>query len=311
MTSSIDRAVAELARSQLGMLNRRQLREIGVHRNTVTRWVEAGRLERVGVQTFRVAAVPMTFRGRIMAACLDVEGVASHRTSAWLHGAEGFGPPRVIEVSTAKDRTHRTSSARVHQTTNLAEGDVVLVDGIPTMSVARTVLGLSALVPQEVARERAVGATEAFVRERKASMRWLWWFLEERRCRGRDGVTVMEGILAELDSLGPTESWLERTTLRLIERKGLPRPAQQSVLRRRGAFVSRVDFVWDAQRVVVEVEGKTHLTATQQSVDARQRAELQLLGYRVLTFNYGDVTGDPGRVADTIERALALGRSVA
>lgn len=75
-------------------------------------------------------------------------------------------------------------------------------------------------------------------------------------------------------------------------------------MRDRGRFVSRVDLVYDAAKVAIEVEGKDHLTPEQHRIDARQRNELQLLGYTILTFTYTDVVGDPSRVVRTVRRAL-------
>lgn len=308
MSPSIERAIAERAREQLGHINRPQLRALGVDSRWIARRVARGTLVEVGRRTLRLAGAPVTFEARVVAACLDVGGprggVASHRTAAHLHGLEGFPRPSEIEVVVDKGvGSGRTPLARVHASTNL-QADVVRVGPVPATSVARTLMMLSALVPHDVARERVLGAAEAAVRDGLASMRWLWWLLEERRCRGRDGVTTMEGVLAEMASLGPTESWLERETLGVIAAAGLPLPDVQRTVRRDGAFVSRVDFVYDGPKVVIEVSGKVHLTPQQASRDARQRAELQLMGYTVLDFTYRDVVERPDLVVATIARAI-------
>lgn len=99
----------------------------------------------------------------------------------------------------------------------------------------------------------------------------------------------LESILAERAALGPTESWLERETLRVLGRAGLPLPEVQCTLRQRGAFVSRVDFLYRAARIVIEVEGKSHDPDEQRGVDARQRNGVQLLGHAVLTYTYQQV----------------------
>ena len=242
-----------------------------------------------------------------MAACLDVGGVASHRTAGWSHALERMGRPTSLEVVVLKGGTTTTTPlARVHTTTNLDPDDILLVQGVPTTSVARTMLDLSALVPGELGRADLVAAIEGAVRDRKASDRWMWWLLEERRCRGRNGVSTMESILAERGAaLGPTESWLERETLRILDEAGLPLPRVQKVFRRKGAFVSRVDFAYEHVPVVIEVEGKVHAGDADREIDADQRNAVQLLGHTVLTFPYGVVVGTPGVVVRTVAEALA------
>lgn len=309
MEPSIERAIAERSAPQLGLLSRSQARDAGISAAAIRVRLANGNLVRLGHQVYGLAGMATTLRRRILAACLDVDGVASHGTAAWLHGLDGFGPPTVVEVSTRKGRAaNRSPRARVHTSTRLGPDDIVVtLDGIPTTSVARTCLGLSAAVLHgELGREALVRAIESAVRTGQASDRWLWWLLEERRCRGRDGVSVMEDVLAERALLGPTESWLERETLRILDRAGLPRPRVQQRFRRRGAFVSRVDFAYDDCPVAIEVEGKGHLSPAQAAVDARQRDELQLMGVTILTFTYRHVVGDPGWVVDSVRRARAL-----
>lgn len=305
MDPSIERAIAERARSQLGLLTRSQALAAGMSRAVVARRCAAGLWDLRGAHVLWPTGLDDDPRRRVLAACLDVGGVASHRTAAWLHGLDAFGAPERPEVLVAVQRTSSTPLARVHRTTDLPLEDVLQVGPVPTTSIARTLLDLAKLVlHHELDRERLVGALEAAVRERQASDRWLWWLLEERRRRGRDGVSVMEEVLAERARLGPTESWLERETLRILDAAGLPLPRVQARIRRRGAFVSRVDLAYDHERIAIEVEGRHHLTEEQQAIDARQRNELQLLGYVILTFKYRDVVGRPEVVVRSVRRAL-------
>jgi hypothetical protein len=240
-----------------------------------------------------------------MAGCLDAGGVGWLRTAAWLLELKDFGPPRTIEVlARCGTGPGRTGLATVHRTTSLPADDITTVRDIPVTSVARTLLGLCSLVPDQMTVDRLVDVVEDAQRRRLASTRWLWWFLEERRCRGRNGVSVMEQVLIERDRVGPTESWLERELLRVVDVAGLPRPELQAVMRRKGAFVSRVDFRYPRERVIVEVEGKGHRTRTQHSRDAEQRNVLQTMGWIVLTFTYDQLVREPEHVARMIARAL-------
>lgn len=306
MDPGIERSIARRASAQLGLITRSQARAAGMSRAAIARRIDAGQLRLVGNQVLWPAGLPVRPRLEVMAACLDVGGVASHRTAGWCHSLERMDPSTDIEVVVLKGgSTTTTPLARVHTTTNLDPADVLRVEGVPTTSVARTILDLCALVPDEVERNDVVAAVEGAVRDRKASDRWLWWLLEERRCRGRNGVSTMESILAERAALGPTESWLERETLRILGEAGLPLPEVQRVFRRKGAFVSRVDFAYEHLPVAIEVEGKVHASDAQRAVDAHQRNAVQLLGHTVLTFTYGVVVRTPGVVVRTVAEALA------
>lgn len=139
-----------------------------------------------------------------------------------------------------------------------------------------------------------------------ASDRWLWWLLEQRRCRGRNGVIRFEDVLAERARLGPTESWLERAVLRIIDDAGLPRPVVQRRIRRRGRFVARVDLAYDPGLILVEALGyRYHATREQQSRDAARASELQLMGWDVHQVTYDQVVRTPQWVAHVVRTALA------
>lgn len=304
MDPSVERAIAERARSQLSHITRLQARDLGLSARSVNHRVAVGRFEAVGNGTLRMPGTAPTPEAAVMAACLDVRGVASHRTAAWLHRFEGFGRPLPVEVTVRKGSTVRSPLARVHSSTNLGRDDVVLTGGIPTTGVARTLLDLAALVPNDVARTDLIGALEAAVRDKRASDRWLWWRLEELRCRGRNGVSVFESVLAERASLGPTESWLERETLRIIAEAGLPKPTLQRVIRRSGAFAARVDFLYEGPAVVLEVKGKWHATPGRIAADEARVNALQLEGYCVLQFGYRAIIETPRETTSTIAQLL-------
>ena len=116
---------------------------------------------------------------------------------------------------------------------------------------------------------------------------------------------VLESVLSERADLGPTESWLERETLRILGEAGLPLPEVQQVIRRRGAFVSRVDFLYRRPQVVVEVEGKVHDAPEQRTHDHSQRNRLQLLGHATLTFTYQQVVRTPEVLVRDVGEMLA------
>jgi very-short-patch-repair endonuclease len=66
-----------------------------------------------------------------------------------------------------------------------------------------------------------------------------------------------------------------------------------------------VDFVWPAQRLVVETDGRAyHATRRAFEEDRRRDQQLALAGYRVLRFTWDQVTREPRDVAETVRRLL-------
>lgn len=309
MDPAVERAVADLARHQLGLVTHAQLHTAGVARRTISRRIAAGLLVPVGHRTLRMATHPSSWESEVLAACLDLGGVASHRTGSRLHGTSHGASP-LVDVTVPKGRSVRSRGAvpptwRVHTSTNLPDDDIVLVGPIPTTSVARTLLGLAALPSWEVSDAALTSAVEEAVRRGLASDRWLWWLLEERRCRGRNGVTRFEAVLAERARLGPTESWLERELLRLLGAARLPLPVVQRTVRRRGAFVARVDAAYPDQGIVLEALGyASHASREALSADAARVSRLTLMGLDVHQFTYDQIVRQPEWVAEVVRSAL-------
>lgn len=300
----------ERGASQHGYLTRKDLHDLGWSRRVIQHRVAEGELARSGPQVFRLAAAPVTKLGVAYAATLVTGGAGSHRTAGWLH--EMIDHLGVVDVTVGPGSTTRPgrfvldgTEVRVHATTSLPRDDVLEVKGVRATSAARTALGLASLVPSEVSEPDLVEALSVAVDHKAASEAWLWWMLENRRCRGRNGVLALEVALAELGRLGPTESWLEREFLRLLEEAAVPLPATQRTVAANGRFVARVDFTYEPNNLVIEVLGYAfHRTRAQLEAGTRRANRLQLQGQRVLQFSYDQVVRDPASVLDTVCRAL-------
>jgi very-short-patch-repair endonuclease len=103
------------------------------------------------------------------------------------------------------------------------------------------------------------------------------------------------------NDIGATQSRLEDRLLRICRRHRLPTPLTQRQVGNR-----RVDFLWPAQRLVVETDGyDAHATLSAFQRDRTTVNDLQLAGYTVLRFTRADLVHRPVRVADQIARALA------
>ena len=192
----------------------------------------------------------------------------------------------------------------MHTTTNLPAADLIEVDGIRCLSVARTLFSLAGMVPA-LPLDRVRGAVDDAVRLGLATDPWLWSRLEALRCRGRTGVTAFEQILSAR-AASSTESWLEREYLRVTIDGGLPLPICQARIEAKGAFAARVDFLYPDLRIVIEVSGAVaHASAAQRAADAARRNRLLLEGYLVLEFTYEQVVGEPEAVVAAVREARA------
>ena len=302
-------AVDAMLRDQAGLATRSQLLECGMAPNSIDSWLRTGRLFVVGRSTYRAGIAGGGRRNDLLAACLEVDGVASHWSAAWLHGLVEV--PLHVDVMVCKGRSNRAGGplgpVRVHTTTNLPADDVLQVQGVPATSVARTLLGLAAVVPAEMSESRLFDIVSKAVDERLASDPWLWWLLEQRRCRGRNGVKALESVLAARSRLGPTESWLEREGLAVFEAFGLPMPKTQRVVRRSGRFAARVDFEFDARPVVVEALGYAfHRSRQDLDRDTARAAEIQLTGRSVYQFTTDQIVHRSAWVAQVVADALGV-----
>lgn len=201
-------------------------------------------------------------------------------------------------------REHRIDLAEVHTTTWLPDDDVVVVDKIPCLSVARTLFSLAAITSASQL-DLVRNAVDEVVRDGKASDAWLWWTLERIRRRGRTGVRRFELVLVERQGGMATESWLEREFLKILREAGMPLPTCQGRISRDGAFVARVDFLYRELGLAVEVSGHAHhSTRSQTSADAARRTALVAAGFRVVEFTYDDIVEEPDRVVAVVRDLL-------
>ena len=118
---------------------------------------------------------------------------------------------------------------------------------------------------------------------------------------GQPGSAVLAAAIAA--PAEGTESTLEDRLLELVLAHGLPRPRLNALV---GPY--RVDLLWEAQRLVVEADGREH-HATRRAFgeDRRRDAHLHVAGYAVVRFTWTDVVHDPTHVLTTLRALLARG----
>lgn len=294
-----DRVIERFAARQHGVVARRQLLDAGIASSTVDDRIASGHLVPLHRGVYAVGHRSLRSDGWWMAAVLAVGpgAVLSHRDAAQLHGLGTFGGVR-IDVSTAAGR-RGTNRIRVHARRLLDADDVTTVAGIPTTTVARTLVDLA----EVVTHERLAKACSEAERQRTLDVTGIEETLKRRRGRRGPATSTMRAALAELESRGVTltRSRLEDRLLPLLDAHGLPRPATN-------VYVDgcEADAVWHGQRLIVEMDGWAWHNTRRAFQRDRDKTNLWTgRGWTVLRFTHDDVTRRPRETAAAIAAQLS------
>ena len=178
--------------------------------------------------------------------------------------------------------------------------DVMVVDGIPCTSLARTLLDLAEVVDRR-GLERAIDRAEVL---RLLDMLAVNDVIA--RANGRRGVALLRSVLGEHDPGSTiTDSDLEELLLAICRTAGLPTPEVNVWVPVPGEQF-KVDFLWRRKRLVVETDGRdVHTTRRAFERDRERDQRLMLAGWRVVRFTWRQLTREPERVAATLRALLA------
>lgn len=285
--------VARLARAQHGMVTWAQLRAAGVSRRAITGYVEDGWIERRhgGVYQLGVCSGRFGVEQAALLAC-GSRSLLSRWTSLFVF--ELCPRPRLVDVAFPNGLAGRRPGIRSHRTTGLAACDVVVKHGLRVTTPARALLDVAAIAPRDVL-ERLIEEVQV---QNVASPAEILSVIE--RGARRPGVKKLREIADFLDEPVFTRSEAERRLLALCRSAALPRP--QTNVRRAGW---EVDAVWEAQRLVVEVDGyRYHRTRAKFERDRRKDADLMIAGYRVLRITWRRLTKEHDQVIAILAAAL-------
>jgi very-short-patch-repair endonuclease len=283
-----------LAERQHGIVTRRQLLRRGLTHRLVEGRVEAGVLVAVYDGVFAVGHRKLS-REAIWLAAVFASGpgaVLSHGSAAELWKI-GVGGDRV-EVTRRSGGTTR-AVIWVHQTRFLPSDHVAVEKGIPVTSVERTILDMAARRGRRGLERMVVDADRA----RLVDWRQLRRVVE--RGVGRKGVGRLRRVVRDIDPHSrDTRSPLEVDLLALCRKAGLPKPEVNVLVE--GHLV---DFLWPAERLVVETDGYAfHSDRAAFERDRERDLDLTAAGYEVSRFTYRMLTRHPSGCAKRIREAL-------
>lgn len=289
-----EHAVVEIAERQHGVISTAQLRRAGLSEDAIRARALAGRLHRVHRGAYAVGHAALSFHARCMAAVLALGrgprerggpvleswgAAVSHRSAARLWGLlPAVDGPVDVVVDGAGGRA-RWVGIRVHRSRSLVPADVIMRQGIPLTTPARTISDLR-------------GATSARLPGALSPR-------ELRRAIRQAGVLGLP--LKEDRGEDRARSDLERDFLRVCHCHDLPPP---EVNVRIGPYL--VDFLWRERRLIVETDGYLYHRGRATFQDDRKRdLALGRRGYEVLRLSERQVCDEGDRVAETLSEMLA------
>ena len=242
------------------------------------------------------------WKQQILAVCLAAgEGVAaSHRTADALWKLEGVVRAG-LEVSTQRRLKLPAPRLVIHQTRR--PFTVHFVEGIPTTSVDRTLVDLSAHLSVDVLEI----ALEDALRRRLTTQERLAAATEAHGGRGRPGGGVLRELLAARgETVRPAESGYETRVIQALRRARLPRPIRQHQVRCPDGRMRRIDLAYPQAKLGIEVDGfRWHSGRKAFDEDRRRINTLIAAGWTILHATKQDIDEGCARLVATVRTILA------
>lgn len=179
--------------------------------------------------------------------------VLSFETAARIHRLATVGDRGPTVVTVPHSGWQRLPGVRVHQISDLAAANVVVVDGMPVTDLERTIVDLAAVWQ----RGRLRLVVEGAVDDRRTTDAAIGACLQSVARRGKPGVRLLAAVL---DDRGPGKappmSALERAFADMIRSSPLPEPVRQYPIPRDDGVRNLTDSAWPAVQLIVEVDGR-------------------------------------------------------
>jgi very-short-patch-repair endonuclease len=269
----------ELARAQLGVVRRDQLRTLGVTHDHVRTQVRAQRWTAIGprVVVLSRGALTRAQRRAVGLAHAGPSSVLAGLTALEVHGLRDWERDDIHVLVPHGLAPPRLPGVVVHQTHHLDPHDLAPTTWPPFTTAAKAAVDAASW---ERSPRTASGRAVAVVRRRLATAYDVLEALERPgRLRHR---TLLRSVLAE--SAGGAESVAEVDVGRMLRRVGLDAPQRQVVLETAGG-PRRVDLTVrlpDGRTLAIEIDGPHHEDPRQREDDAAKDAALVAAGYVVL-----------------------------
>jgi hypothetical protein len=306
MTRAKDRALAEFAAANHSVFSTTHAISMGFTKGERAHRIESGQWVALFDHVFRLAGVPRSWKGDLLAACWagGFRAVASHRSAAALWDLAG-ARRNIVEITCPRWRRAQHDGLVVHETKRLDPADLTVVGCIPVTRPELTLLHLAA-VCHPSAVEMAFDAAERRELVTRGSLEALVRRLGKQ---GRNGIGTLRELLERHDpAQKPRHSEMETLVLQVLRRNGLPVPVTQYEIRRgNGAFVAQVDAAYPEWMVAIEYDSyEWHTGRSRLEKDTHRRLSIQRARWSPVTATASNLRGD-GR--EFVEAILASRRT--
>lgn len=297
-------AIMTLALDQHGAFSTAQAEALGVHRSWLVRQCQRGTIVRRAHGVYVLAGARPTARQDLMVHLLAAgTGALATGDSALALWCAELVMPRQPVIAVPRSSGYRTGDAVVRRSCDLDRANPGIVDGIPTVGVARALLDASiGRAPDDV-----LSRIDACRRHRPLAVGALLEVLESHGRRGRPGVAAFRQALRALRR-EVTDSEFERLVLRDLVAAGLPLPRLHHVVRLPDEDPIELDLDWPDVLLDVELDGADHRDRARRMARDRKRDRLlQAAGYVVARYTWDDYVAD--RASMIVEIAAFLDRA--
>ena len=302
--SSSETLLARIAAEQHGVFSIGQAHELGFDPSTIRKRAHRGMYVRLHRGVYAVAGAPTTWRREAAGLVQSVPALAaaSHKTAAYLWELSTREPVRA-EVVTVRHRRVIRDDPQIHESVDLEERDVVVLDGLPTTTAVRTIVDLGASASPGYVEH----CLDTGLRMGLFTVDDVARFVDRVAKSGRNGIGTIRPLIEErLDWTLATESALEDLFVRIVAASGLPLPDAQFVVTDGGYFVCRSDFAYPDARMLIELDSEQfHMDRVTFQKDRRKQNAALALGWSVYRFTWRQLQDHPAEVISMISRALS------
>jgi hypothetical protein len=291
-----DRAIAAIAEAQYGVISRAQLSELGLGGRAIDHRLEVGRLRPVHRGVYAIVGPRLLTRhGHWLAAVLasGPDAVLSYHAAAALWAIRRGSR---IEVTVPRGGRKPRKGIKLHYA-NLPADETTTHDRIPTTTVPRTLLDLSAVVQRHELRGALRQAEQLGLTDR------LWLGDLIQRYPRKPGIPILKAVVEEAqEGLNIVRSELEELFQAFLLNAGLPLPMTN-------AFIEgiEVDCVWRDQRLIVELDGRgVHDTIDSFEQDRARDRRLEAAGWRVVRVTWRQLHDTPAELEVDLRLLLGL-----
>lgn len=300
LNEPVDRLISRLAEQQHGVVGRGQLKELGLTARSIDGRLQRGRLHLIHRGVYAVGHGLITQQGRWRAAvtaCGD-GAVLSHRAAGelWRILSPTNGPPEVT-----RPKGWRSQSGIVQHRSAPCADETEIISGIPVTGLSRTLLDLASILSRE-RLEAALNESEVLGLTDRISVHALFG-----RYPRRHGTAMLRAILDDTQrARGVTRRELERRFAKALAATDIPRPRRNADVAVAGRFFE-VDCLWQAQRLIVELDGAFVHGTWRASERDRERDRLLVAdGWRVIRVTWRQLRDDAPAVMADLRRLLRI-----